>query len=158
MRMRLFYLALILVVTVSSCIGNPPSSVSGRPSDRPLPERKTTKVTSSKLDVRVARLASEIERKGKTWKFTEEDVTRWVEKIEEYYLEYTLSTSSLSDAQCESIEYNFGKIAGLLYNMIAEPLEAVSDELEQYEERSERWAGAAERGFESVAKFLDDIE
>lgn len=156
--MRLFYFFLVIVIAVTSCVGNPPSAVSGRASSRPYKEQNMSKIKSSRLDDKVARLASEIERKGKTWKFTEDDVARWVQNIQDYYLEYTLSTSTLSDEQCESIEYNFGKIAGLLCNMIAEPLEAVSDELEQYEERSERWAGAAERGFESVAKFLEDLD
>ena len=71
-------------------------------------------------------------------------------------MEYTLSTSSLSGDQCESIENKFGKIAGLVCNIISDPLVEVYEEIEQYEERSEKWEDAAERGFDSVIKSYDD--
>ena len=40
--------------------------------------------------------------------------------------------------------------------MISDPLAAVYEEIEQYEERSEKWEDAAERGFESVIKSYFD--
>ncbi len=150
--MRYFYL-LITIAMLSACVGNPPSGHSST-------HARTTRmkaVGSASLDTKVARLTSEIERKYNSQNFDENDVARWAESIQEYFLEYTLSTSSLSDDQCESIEYNFGKIAGLVCNIISDPLAEVYEEIEQYEERSEKWEDAAERGFESVIKsYLDE--
>lgn len=151
--MRYFYL-LITVVLLSACVGNPPS---GSSSSSARPARvKAAGAVAVGLDGKVARLTAEIERKYANQSFDENDVARWTQSIQEYFLEYTLSTSSLSDEQCESIEYNFGKIAGLVCNMISDPLAAVYEEIEQYEERSEKWEDAAERGFDSVIKSYDD--
>lgn len=149
--MRCFYF-LIAVVVLSACVGNPPSGSSSY-SARPA---RVKAVGAASLDAKVARLTAEIERKYGNQSYDEDDVVRWAQSIQEYFLEYTLSTSSLSDDQCESIEYNFGKIAGLVCNIISDPLEEVYEELEQYEERSEKWEDAAERGFESVIKSYFD--
>ena len=149
--MRDFYL-LITVVLLSACVGNPPSGQGSSPVRAP----RMKAVGSTSLDTKVARLTSEIERKYNSQNFDENDVARWSEAIQEYFLEYTLSTSSLSDDQCESIEYNFGKIAGLVCNIISDPIAEVYEEIEQYEERSEKWEDAAERGFESVIKSYFD--
>ena len=145
--MRYLYL-IIAAIVLSACVGNPPSGASTSPVRTP----RTKTAGTISLDAKVARLTSEIERKYNNQSFDDSDVARWAESIQEYFLEYTLSTSSLSDEQCESIEFNFGKIVGLVCNIISDPLAEVYEEIKQYEDRSEKWEDAAERGFESVVK------
>lgn len=83
----------------------------------------------------------------------------WTELYAEYSVEYALSTHSLTDAECESIEFNLGKIAGRIYKDTVSPLieevNAIANGLEEYETRSKKWEGAAERGFKSIAGDID---
>lgn len=70
-----------------------------------------------------------------------------------------MSTQNLTDEECELIEFNLGKIAGSVYKdgvvPVMNELEMIGEGIEDYEERSKKWKGASERGFESVAGEID---
>lgn len=104
-------------------------------------------------------LANQIERKFRADSYTADDLERWASLYLEYAFEYSISTQNLSDKQCESIEYNLGKIAGSVYKdgvvPVLNEIENIGEGLESYEERSKKWSGAAERGFRSVAGDID---
>lgn len=111
------------------------------------------------LPAKVQRLANQIERKFKSDSYTADDLERWANLYVEYAFEFSLYTQNLTDEQCESIEFNLGKIAGAVYKNGVVPvlneIEKISEGIEDYEERSKKWEGAAERGFKSVAGDVD---
>lgn len=111
------------------------------------------------LPTKVKRLANQIERKFRADSYTADDLDRWANLYIEYVFEYSLSTQNLTDEQCESIEFNLGRIAGAVYKdgvvPVLNELEKISEGVEDYEERSKKWQGAAERGFKSVAGDVD---
>ena len=122
-------------------------------------KRTTTKVAGS-LPVKVKALADKVERSYKLGKVSSKDLAEWVELYAEYSLEYSCSLNKLSDAQCESIEYHLGRIAGYVYrdtvSPIMEELDEINKGLENYEERSQKWHGAAQKGFEDVTGVSGD--
>lgn len=111
------------------------------------------------LPSKVQRLADQIERKFKADTYTAEDLANWTSLYLEYSMAYSLSSQNLSDEQCESIEFNLGKIAGVIYKEgvipVMDEIDEIEKGIEDYEERSKKWAGAAERGFRSAAGDID---
>lgn len=106
------------------------------------------------LPARIKKLEKEIERAYKRGSVSAEKMLNWSKLYGEYTLEYSLSTHTLSDAECEFVEFHLGKIAGFIYNNSVGPVidevEQIANGLDEYETRSKRWEGAAERGFKSV--------
>lgn len=172
--------SLALAITLSGCVRNPSSSRYQRNSyernsyerevsgdDVTLPTRSSIKRTRTKtaesLPAKVEALESRVERAYRRGNVTAGDLDEWVSLLTEYYMEYTLTVGSLTDSQCESIEYNFGRIAGYIYkdtvNPILDEIEDITDDLEDYDTRSEKWEGIAEKGFEDASGIsLDDID
>lgn len=131
-----------------------------RPSRSTRASRVIHSVThDNSLPSKVLQLANQVERKFKTDSYTADDLERWANLYVEYTMEYYLSTQNLTDEQCESIEFNLGKIAGSVYKdgivPVINEIEKIGEGLEDYEERSQKWAGAVERGFKSVAGDTD---
>jgi len=145
MKYLTFLMAFMLL---TSCLGNPPSNNN----DGNTPDtRKEMQIKSTgTLDERVSSLASAIEKEYSAKTYDETDLTYWTHTILDFSIEYAASISELSDTQCASIEYNFGRIAGMMCNMVSEPLETFSKELEDFLRRREGWENEAERGFKSV--------
>lgn len=152
--MRVFLGLLITLTMFISCVGTPPSGNNG--SNVPTHNRQTvpSAIKVGHLDTRVHNLSIEIEKKYNSKNHSEEDVREWIHLIVDYIMEYATSTSTLTDKQCAAIEYDFGKIAGLMCNMVSDPIEAFGQELEEYASRRENWDDAAENGFESVISPL----
>lgn len=161
---RRFLVIAVIFATIAlistSCVRRPSTRSERTHSERVESPRRHSGRSSSNRDSgslasRVQRLTNTIDRKSSSNSFTEKDVEEWMEKSQEYALEYIASISHLSDKECESIEYNFGKIAGILYNdqvvPLLDELEEIADGLDEYESRSEKWEGALERGFESAS-------
>lgn len=159
---------LLLMVSIAiGCIRQPDYGDAGHRNSRITPStenddngsyvrsRNNTRQDNLPLSTRVENLANKIERVYKRGKVTEKQLSQLVSLFSDYILEYTVSIQDLSDEQCESIEYDFGRIAGLVYKNSAEPIidevEEISQGLEDYERRSKKWEDAAERGFESEA-------
>lgn len=175
MRNRLIFVLVIFVTISPSCVRQPGSghrSSKASPSYdiRSIPSRTHTKSTRASraihsaadgkaLDVRVKRLSDQIERRFKADNYTYEDLQKWADLYLRYATEYSISTQNLTDSQCESIEFYLGRIAGIIYKDGLEPVidevESIVEGIEDYEERSKRWQGAAERGFKSAAGDVD---
>ncbi len=123
-----------------------------------LPSRSDIQRASSTvaytLPTKVKALADKVERAYKSGRATANNLAEWVALYTEYCLEYSCALSKLTDDQCESIEYNLGRIAGYVYKdtitPIMEELDDINKGLEDYEERSKKWDGAAKKGFEDV--------
>lgn len=111
------------------------------------------------LPQKVQQLANQIERKMRADSYTADDLEVWMNLYVEYTMEYSLSTQNLSDEQCESIEFNLGRIAGVIYRdgiaPVLSEIKEIGEGLEDYEVRSKKWEGAGERGFNSVAGEID---
>lgn len=118
-------------------------------------ERKPQRKEQSPLATKVQKLADEVDRAYKRNRVSTDDISRWAQLYSEYYLEYTLSTHHLTDEECASVEFNFGKIAGRIYKNTITPvlkeLNDISNGLEEYQQRSKKWEGAIENGFQSGA-------
>ncbi len=152
---------------MSGCVRRPAGQVNTRDYSRynnssreeiPLPSRSDIQRSSSKvagsLPNKVKALADKVERAYKSGRATANNLAEWAALYAEYSLEYSCSLSKLTDVQCESIEYNLGRIAGYVYRdsvtPIMEELDDINKGLEDYEERSKKWEGAAKKGFEDV--------
>lgn len=132
----------------------------------PLPTRSTIKRQTDKIATslpdKVKSLANKVERAYRSRQVTAADLAEWTSLYAEYSIDYSLSLRKLSDSECESIEYNLGKIAGYVYRDTVSPvideLEEIDKGIEDYEERSQKWKGAAKKGFEEVTGVsADDI-
>lgn len=142
MKVRSFILSLLVILLMApSCVR--------RPSSYSRTVHPATHDTS--LAGKVQMLANQVESKFKSDNYTINDIQNWAEQFTAYVLEYSLSTQNLTDAQCESIEYNLGRIAGVVYKdgvvPVMKELEEIEEGINNYEERSKKWEGAAERGF-----------
>lgn len=175
---------LVIFLMIPSCVRRPSSYSSTLPSHREYSadkdnyyqeaaySRNRTKSTRASRAVhsvthdtslagKVQRLANQVESKFKADNYTINDIKNWAEQLTAYMLEYSLSTQNLTDEQCESIEYNFGRIAGVVYKdgvmPVIKELEEIEDGIDDYEERSRKWEGAAERGFQSAVGDVDIV-
>lgn len=115
---------------------------------------------ANSLPDKVKSLVNKVERKYRSGNVTAEDLAEWTSLYAEYSIEYSLSLNKLSDSECESIEYNLGRIAGYVYRDTVIPMMEEIEEIEQgievYEERSQNWKGAAKMGFEEVTGVSAD--
>ena len=165
--MKKIIIIIIVSLLVMDCTHRPEArrkspSPHGGSIEYPIP-RKTTSSPSkgekNNLPAKIQKLEREIERAYKRNSVSAEKLLNWSQLYAEYTLEYSLSTHTLSDSECEFIEYHLGKIAGRIYNNSVAPvideIEQIADGLNEYETRSKKWEGAAERGFKSVAGDID---
>lgn len=115
---------------------------------KPTPAKQT-------IAGKVQQLSNEIEKAYRRGRVSAEDLVIWARLYSEYCMEYAVSTHLLTDKECESVEFNLGKIAGRIYKDTIAPaideLQEIADGLEEYEQRSRKWEGAMEEGFKSVA-------
>ena len=111
------------------------------------------------LPGQVKQLADKVERRFRSGNVSADEFTEWAQEYLVLAAQYAMSTQNLSDSQCESIEYNLGRIAGIIYRdgvvPIMNEVEDINKGLEDYEERSKKWEGAAERGFKHEAGDVD---
>ena len=167
-------LVVLLFISVQGCVRKHPSySTPNRQrienravDDVPIPtkrvmERQRSTVAGSLLS-RVKALASKVGRAYRNGRVSAGDLAEWADQYLAFCTEYALSLNKLSDHECEEIEYNLGKIAGLIYRdsvaPILEEVEDISQGMEEYETRSQKWKGAAKKGFEDVTgQSLDDL-
>ena len=175
MQSRYISVLVAVLLFVPSCIRQPKTynqTMRPNPQDNPMSYSRSARTKSTRasrsihsatdgksLDVRVKRLSDQIERHFKADNYSVEDLQRWGELYLSYATEYSISTQNLTDSQCESIEFYLGRIAGIIYKDGLEPVieevESIVEGIDNYEERSKRWRGAAERGFKSAAGDID---
>lgn len=168
-------ISFVLVASFGGCVRRQPSARYHRnyyeqetsSDDFTLPTRSSIKRARSQaagsLPSRVQSLANQVERAYKRGRVSSKDIENWSALLIEYYMEYGMTLGSLTDQQCESIEYNVGRIAGYIYkdtvNPLLEEMEDIADDLDDYETRSKKWEGASDKGFEDASGIkLDDID
>lgn len=159
MKKYFIHLILSLCLLMTCCIRRPetrsPSSDRYNRTSQNHRERMTPQKKQHPLALKVQKLADEVERAYKHNRVSTDNISRWAQLYSEYYLEYTLSTHHLTDEECASVEFNFGKIAGRIYKNTITPvlneLNDISNGLEEYQRRSKKWEGAIENGFRSGA-------